>query len=170
MSRGRPVLLAGAFKTSLGWCAAAWTPRGLLALVLPRPKRSSALRGLPKQWVSGRLAPVPREYRDAVQRALSGRPTRRPRLDLQGLTPFQRKVLRVTAAIPRGKTRSYGEVAARCGRPKAARAVGGALHRNPLPLFLPCHRVTASRGHLGGFSAGSAMKRRLLALERRRPL
>ncbi|MBI4362125.1 MAG: MGMT family protein [Euryarchaeota archaeon] len=76
---------------------------------------------------------------------------RRWKPDLSPLTPFQRSVLRETARIPPGRVLTYGEVARRIGRPGAARAVGQALSRNPVPLLIPCHRVVASRG-LGGFS------------------
>lgn len=82
-------------------------------------------------------------------------------------TEFQRRVNDACRAIPRGGTSSYGEVAAAAGRPRAARAVGSVMSSNPTPLIVPCHRVLASNGRLGGYSArqGLAMKRRLLAME-----
>jgi methylated-DNA-[protein]-cysteine S-methyltransferase len=81
---------------------------------------------------------------------------------------FSGRVLRACRAISYGQTASYGELARRIGRPDAARAVATALSKNPLPLIVPCHRVTYSDGRLGGFSApgGTDVKRRLLALER----
>jgi len=157
---------AGVLKTPLGWCAAAWKGRTLLAFVLPKPTASSALRGL-KSFGSrdaGQTA-VPRFFVQPIRAALSGQPFRTPDFDLSALTGFQRAVLKTASTIPRGQTRSYAWVARKCGHSKAARAVGGALHANPLPLFIPCHRVTASNGRLGGFSAGIAMKRFLLKLE-----
>jgi methylated-DNA-[protein]-cysteine S-methyltransferase len=86
---------------------------------------------------------------------------------LTGLTPFQQSVLHECGRIPPGKTLTYGELADRAGRPGAARAVGNALARNPVPLVIPCHRVVASGGVLGGFSAeaGVGLKKQLLALE-----
>lgn len=86
---------------------------------------------------------------------------------IDGLTSFQREVLDACARIPAGKTLTYAELAAWIGRPRAARAVGNALARNPLPLIIPCHRVVAGNRKLGGFSAqeGVALKRKLLALE-----
>lgn len=86
---------------------------------------------------------------------------------LTGLTEFQQEVLRACRRIPAGRTLTYAELAARIGRPRAARAVGNALARNPLPLLVPCHRVVAGNRRLGGFSAqsGVALKRKLLALE-----
>ena len=85
-------------------------------------------------------------------------------LDLSELTPFQQEVLAAVALIPWGQTRTYSEVAAQIGKPKAIRAVGNALAHNPLMLFVPCHRVIGSDGKLHGFSApqGVALKAWLL--------
>ena len=85
-------------------------------------------------------------------------------LDLSELTPFQQEVLAAVALIPLGQTRTYSEVAAQIGKPKAIRAVGNALAHNPLMLFVPCHRVIGSDGKLHGFSApqGVALKAWLL--------
>lgn len=85
-------------------------------------------------------------------------------LDLAG-TPFQHQVWRELQKIPPGQTLSYSELARRLGKPTAARAVGQALKANPLPLIIPCHRVIAAHGKLGGYSAGLAHKRWLLAHE-----
>lgn len=83
------------------------------------------------------------------------------------MTDFQRTVLEAALAIPRGKIATYGEIARRIGRPRAARAVGQALGRNPIPIVIPCHRVLAADGSLGGYSGGGgvATKRTLLQLE-----
>lgn len=86
-------------------------------------------------------------------------------LDLAGTTHFQQGVWHVTRTILYGETRGYGWVASQSGVVKAARAVGQALNRNPLPIVIPCHRVIGSDGSLGGFSGGVAMKRCLLRLE-----
>ena len=80
-------------------------------------------------------------------------------------TDFQRSVWTALKAIPYGQTRTYGEIAAAIGRPKAVRAVGQANHHNPLPIFLPCHRVVGSGGTLTGSDDGLEMKKALLALE-----
>lgn len=85
-------------------------------------------------------------------------------LDPDG-TPFQRSVLQALQDIPYGATASYGEVAERIGRPRAARAVGAANGRNPLPIVIPCHRVVGSNGDLTGFGGGLDTKKRLLELE-----
>ncbi|MDR2521050.1 MAG: methylated-DNA--[protein]-cysteine S-methyltransferase, partial [Spirochaetaceae bacterium] len=80
-------------------------------------------------------------------------------------TVFQRAVWAALAAIPYGQTRSYRDVAAAAGNPSACRAVGGAAHRNPFAIVVPCHRVIGADGSLTGFSGGLAVKRRLLELE-----
>lgn len=82
------------------------------------------------------------------------------------LTPFEWRVLAATATIPLGETRSYKWVAKKIGSPKATRAVGQALHKNPFPLIIPCHRVVRSDGSLGGFAGGIEKKRRLLEIEK----
>jgi methylated-DNA-[protein]-cysteine S-methyltransferase len=83
------------------------------------------------------------------------------------LTPFQWQVLAATAMIPLGETRSYKWVAQQIGRPRAVRAVGQALRRNPYPLIIPCHRVIKQDGSLGGYAGGSGnRKAELLAMER----
>lgn len=84
-------------------------------------------------------------------------------LSLQG-TPFQLAVWQECARIPFGETITYSELARRIGRPKACRAVAMALHCNPLPLIIPCHRVVASHG-LGGYAFGVEVKRMLLEME-----
>jgi O-6-methylguanine DNA methyltransferase len=97
---------------------------------------------------------------------LAGKPVRfNYRLDLSSGTPFQQKVWRAMLTIPRGETRSYAWIAKRIGKPKAARAVGAACGANPVPIIVPCHRVLASDGTLGGFGGGLALKKQLLKLE-----
>lgn len=86
-------------------------------------------------------------------------------LDLQGQPRFCVKVWKVLQSIPYGRVRSYGWVARKVGKPRAARAVGGACGANPVPLLVPCHRVIAGDGSLGGFSGGVGVKKRLLRLE-----
>ncbi len=88
-------------------------------------------------------------------------------LDLHG-TSFQRAVWDETRRIPYGKARTYGEIATAIGRPRAARAVGAALNVNPIPIFIPCHRVIGKNGALVGFNGGVALKEHLLALENAR--
>ncbi len=86
-------------------------------------------------------------------------------VDLTNGTPFQRRVWQELATIPHGQTRSYGDVARGIGNPRAARAVGMANRANRIPIVIPCHRVVASNGGLGGYSSGLSRKRALLELE-----
>ncbi|MEJ2586775.1 MAG: methylated-DNA--[protein]-cysteine S-methyltransferase [Deltaproteobacteria bacterium] len=88
------------------------------------------------------------------------------KLALEG-TPFQMSVWRILSHIPYGETLSYGELAHKIGKPGAARAVGGAVGKNPLPIVLPCHRVIGSNGSLTGFGGGLDRKKALLSLEKR---
>ena len=88
-------------------------------------------------------------------------------LDKNGLTDFQKKVLLETLKIPRGQTRTYKQIASRIGHPKAYRAVGTALKRNPIPIIIPCHRVIKSDGTLGNYS-GEGTKRKLALLREER--
>jgi O-6-methylguanine DNA methyltransferase len=91
------------------------------------------------------------------------------KLDFRG-TPFQKKVWSALARIPYGRTRSYGDIAQAIGHPKAFRAVGNANGRNSIPLIIPCHRVIASNGGLGGFGHGLKVKKQLLDFEKNRGL
>lgn len=112
--------------------------------------------------------PLPRRIDNQLRQYFLGRRWRFDLpIDLSSLTPFQREVLAVTSRIPKGKVWSYRQVAQAMGRPKASRAVGQALGRNPIPIVIPCHRVIASDGSLGGYcgSAGLDIKRWLLRHE-----
>jgi methylated-DNA-[protein]-cysteine S-methyltransferase len=86
-------------------------------------------------------------------------------VDMALMTPFARRILTATAGIPFGATSTYGEVASRAGAPGAARAAGGALGSNPIPIVVPCHRVLARDGSLHGYAGGLERKRLLLELE-----
>jgi methylated-DNA-[protein]-cysteine S-methyltransferase len=86
-------------------------------------------------------------------------------VDLSGITPFQRRVLEETRRVPRGSVSTYAEIARRIGNPKAVRAVGQALRRNPIPIVVPCHRVISSDGSLGGYG-GNLRDRRKIELLR----
>jgi O-6-methylguanine DNA methyltransferase len=113
------------------------------------------------------LAPEPpASLAVAVERHLRGEVRGQLRFDLRGLSEFERAVLLKALEIPRGQVRPYGWIAREIGRPKAVRAVGTALGHNPIPLFIPCHRVVRSDGHLGQYSlGGTAAKRVMLAAE-----
>jgi O-6-methylguanine DNA methyltransferase len=147
--------------TSRGLFAAHYSASGLARLDFPRRKTFAATPA---------LSPAVRRWHKlslrAVARIMQGRaPGALPPLDLAAGTPFQRKVWAALLQIPAGQTESYGRIAAALGAPKAARAVGSACAANPIPLLIPCHRVIAAGGGLGGFSGGLHWKRRLLARE-----
>ena len=86
-------------------------------------------------------------------------------VDLSPLPTFQRDVLEELVRVPYGNVDTYGGLAGRIGRPRAARAVGGALNRNPIPIVVPCHRIVGARGNLVGYAGGLERKRTLLGLE-----
>ena len=101
-----------------------------------------------------------------LERYLNGERVRfKVPIDLGVQPPFIEKALRECSKIPYGSSRSYAELAEVAGNPNAARAVGQAMARNPLPIVVPCHRVLTSDGHLGGFGCGLEWKRFLLKLE-----
>lgn len=108
------------------------------------------------------VAPARRELDDYFERR---RRAFDVAVDVAALSPFQRLVLEELARVPYGETATYGGLAARVGRPRAARAVGGALNRNPIPIVLPCHRVVGAGGSLVGYAGGLERKQALLALE-----
>jgi methylated-DNA-[protein]-cysteine S-methyltransferase len=107
----------------------------------------------------------PESYVRAIQEAASGRQPNPVPVDLTGLPEFQAKVLRLLQKVPRGEVRTYGELAALAGSPKAVRAVGNTMACNPIPLLIPCHRVVPSSGGVGNFGLGVELKRRLLIRE-----
>lgn len=116
------------------------------------------------------LPPAIAEWRsltsNAVNAILSGRPPEAfPPLDIRTGSDFQRRVWNALREIPMGQTKTYGAIARQVGEPDATQAVGAACGANPIPLLIPCHRVVASGGKLGGFSGGLAWKKRLLAIE-----
>ena len=155
------------FGTDEGWVAILGSARGLVSVTLPRKSGQEALRSLGGVIENATLSPS--RFQDLARRLkdyLSGYEASFPdELDLSSATPFQRAVWQTARLIPYGETRSYSWLAENIGRPGAARAVGQALSKNPLPIIVPCHRVVASDGGLGGFSGGLEMKRRLLHLE-----
>ncbi|MGI8632473.1 MAG: methylated-DNA--[protein]-cysteine S-methyltransferase [Solirubrobacterales bacterium] len=154
--------------TEIGGLLLAATPRGLVRVVLPGLDHGDALEALSAE-VSPRILSGSRRL-DAPMRQLeeflAGR-RRRFELDLdeQLIRGFHRDVLRLTRAIAYGEVVTYGRLAADAGRPRAARAAGTALARNPIPLVIPCHRVVPAAGGVGQYGGGSETKRRLLELE-----
>ena len=163
-------------ETRIGWMGLAMDDGAVCACTLPRTRREDALEEMTAQ--GAREPARPSEVGDLPERLR--RYADGEAVDLgKGVrivtgTPFQRQVWQALIEIPRGETRSYAWVARRVGRPRAARAVGQAVGSNPLPVLVPCHRVLASDGSLGGYGGGLEMKEELLRLEgvsvpRRRP-
>lgn len=101
-----------------------------------------------------------------VVAALTGKKAAMPPVGKPEGTAFQQEVWQAIAQIPPGKTKAYGELAQAIGRPRAYRAVANACGKNPLPILIPCHRVVAANGNIGGFSSGLPWKRLLLASKR----
>jgi O-6-methylguanine DNA methyltransferase len=159
-------MFTGRINTSHGLFQAWYSDRGLARLGFPGKKIPSAPRARP---VSSGPAPIRRWHRltnAALDRILRGQPAAKlPPLDLSAATPFQQRVWSALRRINSGQTCSYSELARRVGHPGAARAVGNACRANPVPLFIPCHRVLAQGGNLGGFSGGLNWKRLLLRPE-----
>ncbi|MDD3580176.1 MAG: methylated-DNA--[protein]-cysteine S-methyltransferase [Desulfobacca sp.] len=147
-------------ETPLGRIGLVFSPQGLRQLLI-YPDTDNISTGGPEP------APIWKtEVVQALRDYFAGRAHNfdQLKLDLQG-TPFQLRVWAALRLIPFGATVSYGELACHLGLPKAARAVGGALRANPLPIIIPCHRVISADGSLGGFSAGLQVKRWLLEHE-----
>ena len=160
------------FDTAIGRCGIAWGEGGVAGVQLPEAgEAETRARMLHRFPAAGETAPPP-EVQCVVERiiALLGGEAddlAAVALDMNQVPEFHRRVYEVARTIPPGMTLSYGDIAARIGSPGAARAVGQALGRNPFPIVVPCHRVLAAGGKIGGFSAqgGIATKRRMLAIE-----
>jgi len=161
------------FETAAGFCGIAWNGVGITSLRLPARSAEAAERTLRRRASGGEPgAPTPAvaEAVAAVQRYFAGEKTDFSgfALDLGEQEAFFRQVYAAARRVGWGHTTSYGALTKEVGAgPEAARDVGQAMARNPVPLIIPCHRVLAAGGKIGGFSApgGSAAKLRMLALE-----
>jgi methylated-DNA-[protein]-cysteine S-methyltransferase len=157
------------FNTAAGWVGLLGSPAGLKRTTLPQSSRKKVITALGVSATESNQTQI--YFKDYVKRLkeyFTGQCVEFPdKLDLHGATNFQRKVWKATQRIPYGETRSYAWIARQVRKPDAARAVGQALGKNPLPVVVPCHRVIASNGNLGGFGGGVEMKKRLLALEKK---
>lgn len=160
------------FDTAIGPCGVAWSEAGLTRLQLPERDRAATEQRLrrradatgadsPPAHIGGTIA--------GLQRYLAGGAVDFSSvvLDLAGVDDFNRRVYDAARRVGFGRTITYGELARQLGAPNAARAVGRAMAQNPVPVVIPCHRVLASGGRVGGFSAhrGTFTKEKLLALE-----
>ena len=159
--------------TPFGECLLATTGRGICGLSFTEPGgRAAALDALRRRWPHAAIAPDPEGARPLVGQifALWERPEPRPlSLYLKG-TNFQIKVWEALLRIPSGRVVSYEDIAAAIGEPRAVRAVGSAIARNPIPLIIPCHRVIRKMGDFGNYQSGTARKMAILGWEMARSL
>ena len=155
------------FNIDTGWVGVLGSAKGLRRLTLPRHSAQEVGQLLSDSI--GHSVFSAHQFKDLMERLRvyfgGGKVAFPDELDFSGATPFQREVWEATRLIPYGETRSYAWVAVQIKKPRAVRAVGQALGRNPLPIIVPCHRVVASDGKLGGYGGGLEMKRYLLNLE-----
>jgi len=160
------------FDTAIGRCAIAWGARGIACVQLPEANEHTTRARVLQRFPRAKEAAPPSEVfraQDAIVALLRGAPGELSSilLDMDIVPPFHRRVYEAARSIPPGATMTYGALAARIGAAGSARAVGQALARNPFAIIVPCHRVVAAGGRIGGFSAngGVLTKSRLLAIE-----
>jgi methylated-DNA-[protein]-cysteine S-methyltransferase len=161
------------FDTASGFSAVAWSAFGATRFVLPASTATAAERSLKRRAPEAEPGPPPPEVAEAIalaKRYFSGEPTEfsAVALDLRDQDPFFAQIYDALRRIGWGRTTTYGALAAAVGAPReAARNVGQAMAKNPMPLLIPCHRVLAAGGRIGGFSApgGAETKARMLRME-----
>jgi methylated-DNA-[protein]-cysteine S-methyltransferase len=161
------------FDTPIGTCGVAWNANGIAGMQLPAGDAAKTRAHVRRRWPSATEAVPPPGVQRTIERVLSllkGNKTDLTDipLDLEDAPEFNRRVYDIARAIPPGQTLTYGDIARRLGvGPEMARDVGQAMGSNPVPIIVPCHRVLAASGKMGGFSApgGVATKRRMLEIE-----
>lgn len=161
------------FETAIGTCAIAWGANGIVGTSLPSKNAAASRAFLSKRLPEAIEAPPPPAVQtviDDIVALLRGekRDLKSAPLDYTGLADFHRRAFDLARTILPGEVITYGEFAKRLGDPGAARAVGQAMGANPFPIIVPCHRVLASGGKTGGFSAplGLETKMQMLTIER----
>jgi len=165
------------FDTTIGRCAIAWGPDGIVGLKLPERNDGAIRSRMRRHHPEAEERTVPLEVKaviDSIQRLMMGeaRDLSSVALDMSRVPEFDRRVYLEARTIAFGETLTYGDIAIRLGDVSLSRAVGQALGRNPFAIIVPCHRVLAAGGKSGGFSApgGVDTKRRLLEIEGARAL
>ena len=158
------------FDTAIGCCALVWRGTSVIGAALPEASDPKMRRHIGRRFPDARESDPPEFVRVAVaaiQDLLNGVPVDLSfiEVDLPGSPEFERQVYAAARAIPRGEVRTYGQLAEGVGVPGSARAVGRALGRNPVPIIIPCHRILASAGGSGGFSAPGGVSTKLKMLE-----
>ncbi len=154
------------FATALGRCGIAWRASDVAGVQLPEQRDSATRARLLRRYPGAKEALPPSRIQqviDNIAGLLRGeaREFSAVALDMQGVPPFDQRVYAVARTIPAGATLSYGEIAARLGDGGAAREVGQAMGQNPFPIIVPCHRVLAAGGKVGGFSAAGGVTTKL---------
>jgi methylated-DNA-[protein]-cysteine S-methyltransferase len=160
------------FETAIGWAGVAWGENGLIGAYLPEADPGMARESFARRFPGVTEAEPPAAIASVIDRIIalmrgekvdmSDAP-----LDTARVTEFNAKVYEITRRIPPGETLTYGQIAVQLGDKLLSQQVGAALGRNPWPIIVPCHRVTAANGKLGGFTArgGTDTKLKLLAIE-----
>jgi methylated-DNA-[protein]-cysteine S-methyltransferase len=160
------------FDTTLGRCGIAWSAVGVAGVQLPEQQDSATWTRLLRRYPGACEASPPTHVQQAIDGIAGllrgeGRDLSAVALDMAGVAQFDQRVYRVARTIPAGTTLTYGDIAVRLGDSSVAREVGQSLGQNPFPIIVPCHRVLAAGGKVGGFSAagGVTTKLRLLDIE-----
>jgi methylated-DNA-[protein]-cysteine S-methyltransferase len=172
MMRIMAILDFALFDTPIGRCGIVRSSRGIVGVQLPEASERATRDRVNRRYPAARETPPPAEVQRIIgdiAGLLGGEPRdlRHIKIDAEGVADFNRRVYDVARTIPAGSTLSYGEIAERLGDRMLARDVGQALGENPTPIIVPCHRVLAAGGKVGGFSApgGVVTKLRLLTIE-----
>ena len=160
------------FNTAVGRCGIVWGERGIVGLQLPESSDDKARARVTRRFPSAAESEPPAEARKAINlivALLEGEPSDLSEigLDMDRVGDFEQRVYAIARKIPPGRTLTYGDIATKLGDKLAARDVGQAMGKNPFPIVVPCHRVVAANGKLGGFSSNGGVKTKLklLAIE-----
>jgi methylated-DNA-[protein]-cysteine S-methyltransferase len=160
------------FQTAIGCCGIVWSGRGIAGVQIAEKSEQSARNHVMRRYPSAQEAPPPPDVQPVIADVVAllngeAKDLSHITLDLDGVPDFNRRVYDVARTIRLGATLSYGEIAARLGDRNLARDVAQALSQNPFPIIVPCHRVLAAGGKMGGFSApgGVRTKLRMLSIE-----
>jgi methylated-DNA-[protein]-cysteine S-methyltransferase len=160
------------FDTGIGRCGVAWGYSGVIGVQLPEAREIETRKRLFQLYPDARELRAPMNVEiaiEAITALLRGVAAdfSDVTLDMTGIHPFNQRVYELTRAIPRGETRTYGDVAARLGAPGAAQSVAQAISKNPFMIIVPCHRVLEAGGYADKISphGGTISKRRLLSIE-----
>jgi methylated-DNA-[protein]-cysteine S-methyltransferase len=153
-------------KTEIGKLRVGFNSKGITMICLAKDSEAAFEKTYREHLgIRPQKGKIPESYSRAVIEAAAGRGFDPVPLDLSCLSAFQKKILRILQRVPRGKVQTYAWLARKAGRPRAARAVGNTMARNPIPILIPCHRVVPAAGGIGNYGLGAAVKRALLKRE-----